>query len=136
MAREPGLTVLCGRYEGVDQRVLDAWNIEEVSLGDFVLTGGELAAMVLVDAVVRLRSGVLGKTESLNEESFEMGLAHEYPLYTRPADWHGRMVPDVLLSGHHERVAAWRLSQSECITQQRRPDLWERYCVQKREQKG
>lgn len=135
LAHEPGLTLLCGRYEGIDQRVLDAWEIEEVSLGDFVLTGGEVAAMSLIDAVVRLQSGVVGKACSLDEESFEMGLL-EYPLYTRPADWHGRMVPEVLLSGHHERVAAWRLSQSEYITRQRRPDLWKRYCVHKQEQEG
>ncbi|AMW34088.1 tRNA (guanosine(37)-N1)-methyltransferase TrmD [Haematospirillum jordaniae] len=135
LAAEPALTLLCGRYEGVDQRVIDAWDMEEVSLGDFVLTGGEIAAMALVDAVVRLLPGVVGKTESLEEESFERGLL-EYPLYTRPADWKGRVVPEVLLSGHHARVAQWRLVQSECITRHRRPDLWERYCAQKQEQEG
>ncbi|NKD54578.1 MULTISPECIES: tRNA (guanosine(37)-N1)-methyltransferase TrmD [unclassified Haematospirillum] len=135
LAAEPSLTLLCGRYEGVDQRVIDAWDMEEVSLGDFVLTGGETAAMALVDAVVRLLPGVVGKAESLEEESFERGLL-EYPLYTRPADWKGRVVPEVLLSGHHARVAQWRLVQSEYITRHRRPDLWERYCAQKQEQEG
>lgn len=130
-AAEPGLTLLCGRYEGVDQRVLDAWDVEEVSLGDFILSGGEAAAMTLLDAVVRLLPGVVGKTESLEEESFERGLL-EYPLYTRPAEWQGRSVPDVLMSGHHQRVAEWRLAQSEDITRLRRPDLWSGYAESKR----
>lgn len=135
-AAEPGITLLCGRYEGVDQRVLDAWNVEEVSLGDFILSGGEAAAMTLLDAVVRLLPGVVGKTESLEEESFERGLL-EYPLYTRPAEWQGRSVPEVLLSGHHQRVAEWRLAQSEEITRLRRPDLWSGYAESKRtHQKG
>lgn len=135
LAAEPALTILCGRYEGVDQRVIDAWSMEEVSLGDFILTGGEAAAVTLLDAVVRLLPGVVGKTESLEDESFERGLL-EYPLYTRPADWKGRVVPEVLLSGHHARVARWRLAQSEYITRHRRPDMWERYCAQKQEQEG
>jgi tRNA (guanine37-N1)-methyltransferase len=125
-AAEPALTVLCGRYEGVDQRVLDAWEVEEVSLGDFILSGGEAAATALLDAVVRLLPGVVGKAESLEEESFERGLL-EHPLYTRPAVWQGRSVPEVLLSGHHQRVAEWRLAQSEDITRLRRPDLWSGY---------
>jgi tRNA (guanine37-N1)-methyltransferase len=136
LAAEPALTVLCGRYEGVDQRVLDAWQPTEISLGDFVLSGGEAAAITLLDAVVRLLPGVVGKTESLEEESFERGLL-EYPLYTRPAEWQGRTVPEVLLSGHHAKVANWRHAQSEEITRRRRPDLWSRYiAAQNKEQEG
>lgn len=135
-AAEPALTLLCGRYEGVDQRVLDAWDVEEVSLGDFILSGGEAAATALLDAVIRLLPGVVGKTESLEEESFERGLL-EYPLYTRPAVWQGKSVPDVLVSGHHGKVAQWRLDQSQHITRQRRPDLWSRYvAAHKEEQEG
>lgn len=126
LARQPSVTLLCGRYEGVDQRVLDARPIEEVSLGDYVLSGGELAAMVLLDAVVRLIPGVMGTMDSLAEESFAGGLL-EYPHYTRPAEWRGRSVPEVLISGHHQNVAAWRLAQAEDITRRRRPDLWARY---------
>ncbi|CAA7624593.1 tRNA (guanosine(37)-N1)-methyltransferase TrmD [Magnetospirillum sp. UT-4] len=126
LAQGPGATVLCGRFEGVDQRVLDAHGAVEVSLGDFVLSGGELPALVMLDAVVRLLPGVVGKEESLAEESFERGLL-EHPLYTRPADWQGRKVPEVLLSGHHERIRDWRKSQSEDATRARRPDLWRRY---------
>jgi tRNA (guanine37-N1)-methyltransferase len=130
-AAEPALTVLCGRYEGVDQRVLDAWPVEEVSIGDFILSGGEVAATVLLDAVVRLLPGVMGNAESGDDESFERGLL-EYPLYTRPAEWQGRAVPEVLLSGHHAKVAAWRLEQAEEITRQRRPDLWSGYAAVKK----
>ncbi|HSV27957.1 MAG TPA: tRNA (guanosine(37)-N1)-methyltransferase TrmD [Candidatus Omnitrophota bacterium] len=126
LAAGPGCTILCGRFEGVDQRVLEANEAVEVSLGDFVLSGGELPALVLLDAVVRLLPGVVGKEESLTEESFEWGLL-EYPHYTRPADWQGRAVPEVLLSGHHEKIRGWRQRQSEEITRQRRPDLWDRY---------
>ncbi len=122
-ASGPGLIILCGRYEGIDQRVIDARDMEEVSLGDYVLSGGEPAALVLLDAVIRLLPGVMGATDSAEEESFAQGLL-EYPQYTRPAEWHGRPVPDVLLSGHHGAVAAWRRAQSELITQTRRPDLW------------
>ena len=125
-AAEPGLTLLCGRYEGVDQRVLEAWDVEEISVGDFVLSGGETAAVVVLDAVVRLLPGVVGKTESIEEDSFERGLL-EHPLYTRPQEWKGRAVPEVLVSGHHARVAEWRQFQSEEITRSRRPDLWSRY---------
>jgi tRNA (guanine37-N1)-methyltransferase len=117
---------LCGRYEGIDQRVLDAWQAEDVSLGDFVLTGGELAAMTILDAVLRLIPGVVGDEASLEEESFSKGLL-EYPQYTRPREWQGREVPPVLLSGHHKEIAAWRLQQAEAITRERRPDLWEKY---------
>ena len=123
LAAGPGLTLVCGRYEGVDQRVLDARGIEEVSVGDYVLSGGELPAMVLLDACVRLLPGVMGAAESALEESFSAGLL-EYPQYTRPAEWQGRAVPPVLLSGHHGEIAAWRRAQSEQVTQVRRPDLW------------
>jgi tRNA (guanine37-N1)-methyltransferase len=118
-----GVTLLCGRYEGVDQRVLEAREVEEVSIGDYVLTGGEPAALVLLDAVVRLRPGVLGNAASTVEESFARGLL-EHPQYTRPAVWEGRKVPEVLLSGHHARVAEWRRAQALAITRDRRPDLW------------
>ncbi|MBB6249608.1 tRNA (guanosine(37)-N1)-methyltransferase TrmD [Nitrospirillum iridis] len=122
----PSLTILCGRYEGVDERVLEAQGLEEVSLGDFVLSGGEPAALCLIDACVRLLPGVMGNVETAGEESFERGLL-EYPHYTRPAVWQDRAVPEVLLSGHHEKVKAWRLAEAERITRDRRPDLWRRY---------
>jgi tRNA (guanine37-N1)-methyltransferase len=128
LAEEPGVTLLCGRFEGVDQRVLDAHQAEEISLGDFVLSGGELAALMLMDAVIRLLPGVTGNQESLEDESFERGLL-EYPHYTRPQDWQGRLVPEVLTSGHHEKVRAWRMRQAEDITRQRRPDLWTSYAA-------
>lgn len=127
LAEGPGMIAVCGRFEGLDQRVMEAYPGEEISLGDFVLSGGELPAMTLIDACVRLLPGVIGAEESLQEESFETGLL-EYPHYTRPREWQGRNVPDVLLSGHHENVRAWRLAQAEEITRQRRPDLWERFC--------
>ena len=123
LAAGPGVTLLCGRFEGVDQRALEARAIEEISLGDFVLSGGEPAAVVLIDACVRLLPGVIGRDESLTEESFEQGLL-EYPHYTRPQVWQDRAVPDVLLSGHHEKIRAWRLAEAERITRERRPDLW------------
>jgi len=123
LAAGAGLTVLCGRFEGVDQRVLEARAIEEVSIGDFVLTGGEIPAMALIDAVIRLRPGVLGNEASTEEESFSRGLL-EHPHYTRPQVWEGREIPEILLSGHHARIAEWRLSQAERLTRQRRPDLW------------
>jgi tRNA (guanine37-N1)-methyltransferase len=126
LAAGPGVTILCGRYEGIDQRAIEARDLDEVSLGDFVLSGGEPAALALIDATVRLLPGVLGAEASLGEESFERGLL-EYPHYTRPAEWQGRAVPEVLLSGHHEKIRAWRLAQAEEITRRRRPDLWARY---------
>jgi len=126
LADGPGVTLICGRFEGIDQRVLDARDIIEISLGDFVLSGGEPAALALIDACVRLLPGVMGADASLDEESFTRGLL-EYPHYTRPADWCGRRVPDVLLSGHHENICAWRNEQAETITRDRRPDLWDRY---------
>jgi len=126
LADGPGVRVMCGRFEGVDQRVLEAHEVLEVSLGDFVLSGGETAALAMLDAVVRLLPGVVGAAESLVEESFEGGLL-EYPLYTRPQIWQGRAVPEILLSGHHEKISTWRRRQAEEITRQRRPDLWDRY---------
>jgi tRNA (guanine37-N1)-methyltransferase len=131
LAEGAGITLLCGRFEGVDQRVLEAWDVEEISLGDFVLSGGEPAALALIDAVVRLLPGVVGAAESLADESFERGVL-EYPHFTRPAEWTDRAgvtrkVPDVLLSGHHGRVAAWRREEAEKATRRRRPDLWRKY---------
>jgi len=125
LADGPGVTLLCGRFEGVDQRVLDARGLTELSLGDFVLSGGEPAALALIDACVRLLPGVVGEARSLAEESFADGLL-EYPHYTRPAIWAGRAVPEVLLSGHHENIRAWRRAESERLTRERRPDLWAR----------
>lgn len=122
-AASPGLILLCGRYEGIDQRAIDATGAQEISVGDYVLSGGELPAMVLLDAVIRLLPGVMGAADSATEESFATGLL-EYPHYTRPADWCGRVVPPVLLSGNHAAIAAWRQTQAEHITQERRPDLW------------
>lgn len=126
LAGGAGVILLCGRYEGVDQRALDARGVEEISIGDYVLSGGEPAALALIDACVRLLPGVLGAESSLEEESFEAGLL-EYPHYTRPAEWCGRAVPEVLLSGHHEKIQAWRRAEAERITRERRPDLWARY---------
>jgi tRNA (guanine37-N1)-methyltransferase len=122
-AAAPGVILLCGRYEGIDQRAIEANNALEISVGDYVLSGGELPAMVLLDAIVRLLPGVMGAADSATEESFSTGLL-EYPHYTRPAEWDGRAVPPVLLSGNHAAIAAWRQTQSEAITRERRPDLW------------
>ncbi|MEO3413329.1 tRNA (guanosine(37)-N1)-methyltransferase TrmD [Roseovarius sp. CAU 1744] len=121
----PGITMLCGRFEGVDQRVLDHYDVQEVSLGDFVLTGGEIAAQAMIDATVRLLPGVLGNAESAEEESHSSGLL-EHPHFTRPAEWMGRTIPDVLTSGDHGKVARWRREMSEELTRKRRPDLWAR----------
>ncbi len=129
LAAGPGMTVLCGRYEGIDERVIESRDFTEISLGDFVLSGGEPAAVALIDACVRLLPGVMGDAASLEEESFQSGLL-EYPHYTRPAEWQGRSVPDVLVSGHHEKIRAWRREQAERITRERRPDLWDRYTAQ------
>lgn len=126
LASKKGITLICGRFEGIDERILEARNIREVSLGDFVLSGGELPAMTLMDAVVRLIPGVIGQPETLSEESFEAGLL-EYPHYTRPRVWEGREIPEVLQSGHHGRIEAWRREQSERLTRERRPDLWKEY---------
>ena len=122
LAQGPGVAIVCGRFEGVDERVIEARGLEEVSIGDYVLSGGELAAMVLLDACVRLIPGVMGKLESGSEESFEAGLL-EYPHYTRPRDFEGRPIPEVLLSGDHAKIAAWRRAQALEITLARRPDL-------------
>jgi len=122
LAAGPGAVVLAGRFEGVDERVIAHRQLREISIGDYVLSGGELAAMVLIDSVVRLLPGVIGKSESLAEESFEAGLL-EYPHYTRPRDWAGLSIPDVLLSGDHAKIAAWRRAQAEQLTRERRPDL-------------
>ncbi len=126
LARCEGMTLLCGRFEGVDERVLEHYGIQEVSLGDFVMTGGEIAAQALIDATVRLIPGVLGNQASAEEESFSSGLL-EHPQYTRPAEWKGRPIPEVLMSGHHGQIAKWRNDMSEQITRTRRPDLWESY---------
>lgn len=126
LAAGSGVTILCGRYEGVDQRLLEARNITEISAGDFILSGGEPAAQALLDAVVRLLPGVMGNSKSVEEESFEKGLL-EYPLFTRPLEWQGRGVPEVLTSGHHKRIREWRRTQAEKITKERRPDLWASY---------
>lgn len=123
LAAGDGLTLLCGRFEGVDQRVLDHHQIEEISLGDFVLTGGEIAAQALLDATVRLIPGVLGNAASTEEESFSDGLL-EHPQYTRPAEWEGQEIPAVLQSGNHAEIAKWRRAESEALTRDRRPDLW------------
>ncbi|WBU57732.1 tRNA (guanosine(37)-N1)-methyltransferase TrmD [Paracoccus sediminicola] len=126
LAAGPGVTLICGRFEGVDQRVLDAHGVEEISIGDYVLTGGELAAQVLIDATVRLIPRVVGNQASLAEESFSDGLL-EHPQYTRPAEWEGRRIPDVIMSGNHAAIAAWRRDEAERLTKQRRPDLWRAY---------
>ena len=123
-ARTDGVTLLCGRFEGVDERVIEHFGIQEVSLGDFVMTGGEIAAQAMIDATVRLLPGVLGNAESAVEESHSNGLL-EHPQYTKPPEWQGRPIPEVLLSGNHAKIAAWRRAQSEAITQSRRPDLWD-----------
>ncbi len=123
-----GVTMICGRFEGLDQRVLDEFDVEEVSLGDFVLSGGEIAAQALSDATVRLIPRVLGNQASCEEESFSDGLL-EHPQFTKPATWAGRDIPDILLSGHHAQIAAWRRAMAERLTKERRPDLWRAYCA-------
>ena len=122
----PGVIVFCGRFEGLDQRVIEARQMEEVSIGDFVLAGGEVAAMAMLEACIRLLPGVLGDAASAEQESFETGLL-EHPLYTRPRDWEGREIPDVLLSGDHQKIAEWQLTQAQKITKARRPDLYDAY---------
>lgn len=122
LAERPGAVIVCGRFEGVDQRVIEARQLEEVSIGDYILSGGEPAALVLLDAVVRLLPGVMGNEASGGEESFENGLL-EHPHYTRPPEWEGRPIPEVLMSGNHGRIAAWRHDQAERLTAERRPDL-------------
>ena len=126
LAQSDGVTLLCGRYEGVDERFLQKRGIEELSIGDYVLSGGELAAMVLLDACIRLRPGILGKRESYEDESFRGGLL-EYPHFTHPRIWDGESVPEVLLSGHHAHIRQWRHEMAEKLTRERRPDLWKLY---------
>jgi tRNA (guanine37-N1)-methyltransferase len=126
LAHGPGVILLCGRFEGLDQRVLEARDVVEVSIGDYVLSGGDLAAHVIMDACVRLLPGVVGNEGTHMEESFASGLL-EYPHYTRPREWEGHTIPDVLLSGDHEKIAAWRREQAEALTKKRRPDLWEKH---------
>jgi tRNA (guanine37-N1)-methyltransferase len=126
LSEGPGVLLLCGRFEGLDQRVMEARNLEEISVGDFVLAGGETAAMALIEACVRLLPGVLGNENSSDEESFARALL-EYPQYTRPADFEGRGIPSVLASGHHGEIARWRREQAEILTKARRPDLWALY---------
>ena len=126
LANEKSLSIICGHFEGVDERILSTRNIEEVSIGDYVLSGGESAAYVVIDSILRLLPGVLGNENSKLDETFENGLL-EYPQYTKPQIWEEKAVPDVLLSGDHNKIKHWRLSQSEAITRDRRPDLWEKY---------
>ena len=126
LSREEELTIVCGRFEGIDERVIEAYNVEEISIGDYILTGGEQAAQIMLDAVVRLLPGVLGNEASLEDESFENFLL-EYPQYTRPTEWEGRSVPEVLLSGHHRKIADWRREQAEIATKAKRPDLFKKY---------
>jgi len=123
LAAGPGAMIICGRFEGIDQRVIEARNLEEVSIGDYVLSGGEIAALALIDACVRLLPGVMGKQESGAEESFSEGLL-EYPQYTRPQVFEGRQIPEILTSGDHAKVAAWRTAEAESLTRARRPDMW------------
>ena len=126
LSKEKTINLICGHFEGIDQRFLETRNVEEISLGDYVLSGGETAAYVVLDSIIRLLPGVLGNKMSKMDESFENGLL-EYPQYTKPQKWEEKNVPDVLLSGDHAKIKDWRLSQSEAITRRRRPDLWEKY---------
>mgnify|MGYP001211257225 FL=1 len=126
LSKEKSFSLICGHFEGVDERVLTTRNIEEISIGDYVLSGGETAAIVVLDSIIRLLPGVLGNEKSASEETFENGLL-EYPQYTKPQIWEQKSVPDVLLSGDHAKIKDWRLSQSEAITRDRRPDLWQKY---------
>jgi tRNA (guanine37-N1)-methyltransferase len=127
LAAGAGALLVCGRFEGIDERVISARGLEEISIGDYVLSGGEIAAMVLIDACVRLLPGVMGAAASRDEESFTEGLL-EYPQYTRPQVWEGQPIPEVLLSGDHGKIAAWRRAEAERLTRERRPDLWARHC--------
>ena len=126
LAKEKYINLICGHFEGVDERILTTRNIEEISIGDFILSGGETAALVIIDSILRLLPGVIGNNMSKKDESFENGLL-EYPQYTKPLIWEKKSVPEVLLSGDHAKIKDWRLSQSEAITRDRRPDLWQKY---------
>ena len=130
LSKLKNINILCGHFEGVDQRLLETRNIEEYSIGDFILSGGESASFVLIDALIRLLPGVLGNENSTLEESFENNLL-EYPQYTKPREWEGKKVPEVLFSGDHAKIKGWRLSQSEAITRRQRPDLWKKYIEKK-----
>jgi tRNA (guanine37-N1)-methyltransferase len=134
LAREAGAVIVCARFEGIDERVIAARELEEVSIGDYVLSGGEIAAMALIDACVRLIPGVMGESASVSEESFTEGLL-EYPHYTRPQSWEGRPIPEVLTSGDHAKIAAWRRAEAERLTRERRPDLWAAYLARKTAEK-
>ena len=126
LSGEKSLNLICGHFEGIDERIIQSRNIEEISIGDYILSGGETAAFVILDAILRFLPGILGNENSTEEESFENGLL-EYPQYTKPQIWENKSVPDVLLSGDHAKIKDWRLSQSEAITRDRRPDLWQKY---------
>ena len=126
LSKEHCINLICGHFEGVDQRLLETRNIEEISVGDYILSGGETAALIIIDSILRLVPGILGNEKSVYEESFENGLL-EYPQYTKPQLWEEKNIPDVLLSGDHSKIKDWRLSQSEAITRHRRPDLWQKY---------
>ena len=126
ISKEKTISLICGHFEGIDQRVLETRNIQEISIGDYILSGGEIAAYVFIDTIVRLLPGVLGNNQSILEESFENGLL-EYPQYTKPQKWEEKTVPEVLLSGDHTKIKDWRLSQSRSITRRLRPDLWKKY---------
>ena len=126
LSNEKSISLICGHFEGVDERILSTRKIEEISIGDFILSGGETAAFLVLDSILRLLPGVLGNEQSINDETFENGLL-EYPQYTKPKIWEGKSVPEVLLSGDHGKIKDWRLAQSEAITRDRRPDLWEKY---------
>jgi tRNA (guanine37-N1)-methyltransferase len=135
LAAGQGVVIVCARFEGVDERLIEARGLEEVSLGDFVLSGGEIAALALLDACIRLLPGVMGKEASAAEESFADGLL-EYPQYTRPPEWEGEPIPEVLLSGDHAKVALWRRSEAERLTRERRPDLWQAYLARQEPKNG
>ena len=131
LSKQNGINLICGHFEGIDDRLLSTRNIEEISIGDYVLSGGETAAFVILDAVLRLIPGVLGNKDSIKDETFENSLL-EYPQFTKPKIWEGKSVPDVLFSGDHAKIKSWRLSQSEDITRRQRPDLWEKYLKDKK----
>ena len=132
LSREKKINLICGHFEGVDERILETRGIEKLSIGDYILSGGESAAFVVIDCIIRLLPGVIGNTDSMMDESFENGLL-EYPQYTKPQIWEQKSVPDVLLSGNHDKIKSWRLSQSEAITRRQRPDLWKKYHSKKNE---